>query len=214
MEYVLFTETKREMQKMAARHDSVLVAFSGGKDSLVCLDLACKVFKRVIPFFMFFVPGLRCIDEKMLIVKDRYGLDVLQYPHMLYFRAIRERLYCTTSVQTESKIKEFGLTDIYKVICHDTGINLIINGSKETDNMSSKIVIIFYFFLNIFYAVAFCSFLFAFVYFCLLRLTKIPAKINYICRSQILSEVIQMPLFRKVKIRRTGKGKGGGGGGG
>lgn len=135
MEYVLFTETMKELKRMGGKHDAALVAFSGGKDSLVCLDMACKTFKRVVPFFQFLVPGLRCIDEKMTIVKEKYGLDVLYYPHFLLFKALRNRVYCSSSLKTADRVKEYSLTDVYKTIIHDTGIQLVINGSKESDSL-------------------------------------------------------------------------------
>lgn len=123
------------MESLAKRHKSVLVAFSGGKDSLVCLDLAAKHFKRVVPFFMYFVPGLRCIDEKMDILKSRWGLDLLEYPHFVMFRAYSNSIYCKKSIRMAKELREFGLVDIYKAVIHDTGIPLIINGSKESDSL-------------------------------------------------------------------------------
>lgn len=84
---------------------------------------------------MSLIPGLRCIDEKMAIVKDRYNLEILRYPHFLLFKVLKYSIYCKTSYKTFNEIKELGLTDIYKAVIHDTGINVIINGSKETDSL-------------------------------------------------------------------------------
>ena len=123
------------MEALAQKHESALVAFSGGKDSLVCLDLAVKHFKRVVPFFMFLIPGLRCIAEKTAIVRERYGLEMLQYPHFLLFLAYNRSLYCKKSLRMAKTLTEFGLTDIYAAVMSDTGIRLIINGSKETDSL-------------------------------------------------------------------------------
>lgn len=43
-----------------ARHftDSVTVAVSGGKDSVVTLDLCCSSFRKVSAFFCYVVKGL------------------------------------------------------------------------------------------------------------------------------------------------------------
>lgn len=136
MEYTIIKEANNFMADMAKKNNNAcLVAFSGGKDSLVCLDLACRHFKRVVPFFMSLIPGLCCIDEKMAIVKDRYGLDILRYPHFLLFKALKYSIYCRTSYKIFNELEDFGLTAIYKAIISDTGVDTIINGSKETDSL-------------------------------------------------------------------------------
>ncbi len=135
MEYTIIKEAHEEMARLAKMHQEVLVAFSGGKDSLVVLDLACRHFKRVVPFFMFLVPGLRCQEEKMRIVRERWGLEVLNYPHFLLFKAFAFGLYCNRTVMTSTGMPDFGLTDIYKAVISDTGIRFIVNGSKETDSL-------------------------------------------------------------------------------
>lgn len=62
--------------------DSVIVAFSGGKESVVTLDLCCRYFKNVKAFFMYIVPGLSFQEKTLLWYEDKYGLEIERIPHM------------------------------------------------------------------------------------------------------------------------------------
>lgn len=74
-----FTETSRILQEQARKHPAVLVSFSGGKDSLAVLDLCCRAFNHVVAFYMYLVPGLRHIEERLEWAKAKYGIEILQY---------------------------------------------------------------------------------------------------------------------------------------
>lgn len=138
MEYVLFTETIKELQRVAGQYEHVLVAFSGGKDSLVCLDLACRVFKKVTGFFLYLVPGLDFLERRLADASRKYNIEILQYPSPMLFRFFKNRTYCDIHQSCASKIKEFGTTDLYKAIVYQTGIKRIIAGNKEVDSTALK----------------------------------------------------------------------------
>ena len=61
--------------------DAVLVGFSGGKDSIVTLDLCFKYFKKVVPFFLYIVPGLSFQERQLQWYENRYQTEIIRLPH-------------------------------------------------------------------------------------------------------------------------------------
>lgn len=61
--------------------DNVIVAFSGGKDSVVTLDLCCRYFKRVSAFFMYQVPDLSFQEATISFAEKKYGITIDRIPH-------------------------------------------------------------------------------------------------------------------------------------
>ena len=73
--------------------DTVLVGFSGGKDSVATLDLCVRHFARVVPFFMYLVPGLSFQEAQIRWYERRYGLEVLRVPHPMLSTWLRFGVY-------------------------------------------------------------------------------------------------------------------------
>lgn len=69
------------IQTAATVTDRVLVAFSGGKDSIVTLDLCMKHFKHVEVFFMYQVKGLAFQEATLRHYEKRYGITIHRIPH-------------------------------------------------------------------------------------------------------------------------------------
>lgn len=61
--------------------DRVLVSFSGGKDSVVTLDLCCRFFPKVSAFFMYHVPGLSFQEAILRHYEDKHGIEIARIPH-------------------------------------------------------------------------------------------------------------------------------------
>ena len=66
----------------SAVSDSVIVSFSGGKESIVVLDMCMRHFKRVAAFHMYQFPHLSFSDEQIDWYERRYpGLEIIDLPH-------------------------------------------------------------------------------------------------------------------------------------
>ena len=132
-----FIKTSENIRLAALIHEECLVSFSGGKDSLVVLDLCIKAFKKVVCFFMYFIPGLCVVERQLEYARTRYGVQILQYPHWILMRNIKNGNYFPAHYRYDD-LPELKLSDIYKIIQQDTGINLIAIGAKSGDSLWRK----------------------------------------------------------------------------
>jgi phosphoadenosine phosphosulfate reductase len=132
-------ETFKILEERAAHSDSVIVSFSGGKDSLCVMDLCVRTFKRVQPFFMYLIPDLTCVEIELAKAEDRWGIPILRYPHWIAFRILRYNVYrYLFSAGETADIQEAKLNDIYALVMADTGIRQIAYGGKRSDSLWRK----------------------------------------------------------------------------
>lgn len=131
----VFTQTARLLQAEAKKSSAVLVSFSGGKDSLVCLDLCSRAgFSRVVAFYMYLVPGLQLIEERLDYARARWGIEILQYPHWVFYKCLKMGYYRNTHHSFDD-LPEIKLHDIYHMVQLETGIKPIVHGGKDDDGL-------------------------------------------------------------------------------
>lgn len=116
---------------IAAGARRCLVSFSGGKDSLCILDMATRRFDHVEAFFMYFVPGLECVEAELEKARARWGVKVHQVRHWATAEYLREGVYCLS----EPDIDQITLSDVYDVMRGRTGCDVIAYGGKKSDGM-------------------------------------------------------------------------------
>ncbi len=124
----------RKLEDLARDHECVAVGFSGGKDSLATLDLAVRFFKRVVPYFYYFVPGLKCEEDKIQIARDHYKLPILMYPSSEGVEALRTGVYCDEFPEFDD-LPEISRRTLYNWIKADAGATLILTGEKMADGI-------------------------------------------------------------------------------
>lgn len=69
--------------------DSVIVAFSGGKESIVTLDLCCRYFKNVKAFFLYICPDLSFKEKTLQWYEKKYQIEIERLPHFDLAQALR-----------------------------------------------------------------------------------------------------------------------------
>ena len=109
----------------------VIVAFSGGKDSIVTLDLCMKFFDRVEVFFMYQVPGISFQERTMRLYERKYGISILRLPHFETSEFLR---YGTYRIP-DPTVPIISVTDVYDWIRGKTGIYWIAAGERAADSI-------------------------------------------------------------------------------
>lgn len=111
--------------------DSVIVSFSGGKDSVVTLDLCSKYFKKVHAFFMYIVPDLSFQTEMIRWAENRYNLKILQVPHFSAYEMKRDGAWC----RPNPYIKVKSIDDIYADVRNYFDCEWIAAGERICDSL-------------------------------------------------------------------------------
>lgn len=111
--------------------DSVIVGFSGGKDSIVTLDLCFKYFKRVVPFFMYLVPNLEFQENMLKRYEERYKTEILRIPHF----ECSEFLKYGSFTLFDPDVDIVGINDTYEYLRQQTGIHWIAAGERCADSI-------------------------------------------------------------------------------
>ena len=127
MSNLLFDPIKTQ----ASVTDSVIVGFSGGKDSIVTLDLCLKYFKRVVPFFMYLVPDLEFQEKMLKHYENRYGIEILRIPH---FECSDFLKYGSFTIP-DLDVNIVTINDTYAFLREQTGIHWIAAGERCADSI-------------------------------------------------------------------------------
>ncbi len=124
----LISTTIEELLLIRQSHKSILVSFSGGKDSLTLLYLAKQIFEHVECFFMYFVPGIRSVEDRIDDASEKYNVKIYKIRHWAYFKCKKHGIFCNPE-----DIEERVLSDVYTDIRELSGITPILTGAKRDD---------------------------------------------------------------------------------
>lgn len=123
-----------DVKSQASRYDAVLVAYSGGKDSLVTIDLLAKYFKRIEGFCMSFVVGLDVTKKYIQFAKDRWGVDIQEIEHWAARKQKLNGLRCPpTDVEGPLSLAET-IAEQKKAY----GIDLCATGTRAAESLGRR----------------------------------------------------------------------------
>ena len=115
----------------------ILVALSGGKDSLATLDLCVTVFGalNVEAYHMHFVPGLRVELDHLERAVRRYGIALHHVPHDRMPMLLKRGVLGPRPANAD-RMRSLLPRDVERAVRERTGISFIAQGHREVESLS------------------------------------------------------------------------------
>lgn len=111
--------------------DSVIVSFSGGKESVVVLDMCVRHFAHVYAFHMYAFPNLSFADEQLRWYEERYGIDIIDLPHP----DLASNMHYGAFRPWDDDVPLFGFNDVYAYVRWLTGAWWVAAGERCSDSL-------------------------------------------------------------------------------
>lgn len=73
---------------IAADHDTVMLAFSCGKDSIAAWLSIRERFERIVPYYMYLIPKLSFVEESLAYYEEQFGAHIYRVPHPSLYRML------------------------------------------------------------------------------------------------------------------------------
>jgi phosphoadenosine phosphosulfate reductase len=117
--------------------DHVIVGASGGKDSVVTLDLCAQHFPQVSAYFMYMVKGLSFQEEWLRWAENRYGIEIMRIPHFMLGDIYGLGCYRPRDLS----VPNITGNDIYSYARQQTGAHWIAAGERIADSIIRRAMI-------------------------------------------------------------------------
>lgn len=122
--------------------DTILLSFSGGKDS-IAMWLFLRPHFNIIPYFLYWVPGLSFVEEAMAYYEDYFGTEIVQMPHPLFYKMLREGAYQppdNVAPLRSLDLVEFDFADIDNILAqaYDLDNPFTAIGMRMKDNIDRR----------------------------------------------------------------------------
>ena len=110
---------EQAIEHIANQTDTILLAFSCGKDSVGAWLECRKYFRRIIPFYMYLVPGLKFVERSLAYYENWFGAPIMRVPHPSLYRMLNALVFQPPERAAgirAHRLVNFDYTDVYKLI--------------------------------------------------------------------------------------------------
>lgn len=111
--------------------DEVLIFFSGGLDSVVCLELCKERFKRITLAHLYTLPDLSFQSGPCRAYAERYGCNLVE--------AMHPDIVTWLNIRNNAKLPKMRMADSIAKFRADTGVDWCIFGFRREDSVGRSI---------------------------------------------------------------------------
>lgn len=107
------------IQEVRSESDTILLAFSCGKDSIGAWLECRKHFRRVIPFYMVLVPELQFVERSLSYYEQWFGQRIVRVPHPSLYRMLRNTVFQPpehVATIRVLRLAQFDYSDVYRLL--------------------------------------------------------------------------------------------------
>jgi len=114
------------IRTVRARQEQTLLAFSLGKDAVAAWLAIRPHFERVIPVYMYLVPGLEFVQESIDYYQQFFGERIIQMPHPSLYRMLNnhvDRRPEQCLVIEQAQLPNFTYEDVFALVRRDHALH-------------------------------------------------------------------------------------------
>lgn len=106
--------------------DTIVLAFSCGKDAIATWLECRKHFSRIVPYYMYLVPDLEFVEQSVRYYEEFFGQRIYRIPHPSLYRWINEGVFQPPNrirVINRTGLPDFDYLDIQDELRKDLGLS-------------------------------------------------------------------------------------------
>lgn len=133
---------------VAERHNGeTLLSFSCGKDSLAAWLQLRRHFKKIVPFYLYYVPGLKFVEDYLAYCEDFFGCRIMRLPHPALYRWLRHFVFQPPErlrFIERAELPEFDYNELHILAREDAGLAPdcpVAQGVRMTDSLNRRATI-------------------------------------------------------------------------
>lgn len=124
-----------------------LLSFSNGKDSLLAWLVLRRYFEKIIPFYLYTIPGLEFIEYSLRYYEEYFKCHIIRLPHPSFYRMLNGLVYQSPEkcLAVElANLPDFDFDDVHWMMHEDLGLGkevYVADGVGLNDSMTRRVAL-------------------------------------------------------------------------